>query len=100
MRMNCRQAKDASMAIRKARLERSTLSFDDKALLENISDRITGAIENHRDCVTIDIGSQLQPTMSHRLVELIKDHCKANEYVVTVSEHFLDDRRYLTISGW
>jgi hypothetical protein len=80
------------MAIRKARLERSPLSFDDKALLENI--------ENHRDCVTIDIGSQLQPTMSHRLVELIKDHCKANEYVVTVSEHFLDDRRYLTISGW
>ena len=87
------------MAIRKARLERSPLSYEQELLLSSISDQITAAIENHQDCVSVPIGSQMNPIMTRDSVELIKDHCKANEFKVKVMTDFMD-KRSIIIYGW
>ena len=100
MKLNCRQAKDAAMAVRQSRLELSPLSYENKILLKKLSDEITTVIAQYQDSVLIEIGSQMHPIMPHDIVELIKDHCKANEFLVKVESNFLNDNRYLYIYGW
>jgi hypothetical protein len=72
MKLNCRQAKDAVMARRKAKLEEIALSYNDEAVLAKISDDIMTAIRNGEEYIGIELGTDLKPTLDKPTIELIK----------------------------